>query len=60
MKPDVLVCGRLMPHVMAGLEERYTLHKPYEADDPQAFLREVGGRDPRRSPPAPSSARPPA
>jgi hydroxypyruvate reductase 2 len=44
MKPDVLVCGRLMPHVMAGLEERYTLHKPYEASDPQAFLRGVGGR----------------
>ena len=42
MKPDVLVTGRHMPHVMAGLEERYTLHKLYEADDPQAFLREVG------------------
>ena len=44
MKPDVLVNGQLVPHVMAALEERYTLHKPYEAPDAQAFLREVGDR----------------
>ena len=32
-KPDVLVNGELMPHVMAALEENYTLHKLYEAPD---------------------------
>jgi hydroxypyruvate reductase 2 len=29
---------------MAVLEENYTLHKPYEAPDREAFLRDVGGR----------------
>jgi hydroxypyruvate reductase 2 len=42
MKPDVLVNGKLMPHVMAELEKRYALHKLYEAEEPDAFLRRVG------------------
>jgi hydroxypyruvate reductase 2 len=44
MKPDVLVNGRLMPHVMEELERRYTLHKLYEADDRDALLGRVGER----------------
>jgi hydroxypyruvate reductase 2 len=44
MRPDVLACGRLMPHVMEGLEQRYTLHKLYEAEHPAPFLRAVGGK----------------
>lgn len=44
MKPDVLVNGELVPHVMAVLEDKYTLYKPYEAPDRDAFLRDVGGR----------------
>jgi hydroxypyruvate reductase 2 len=44
MKPDVLVNGMMMPHVMAALEERYTLHKLFEASDPKALLKEVGPR----------------
>lgn len=44
MKPDVLVPVRLMPYAMQALEERYTLHKLYEAKEPEAFLREVGHR----------------
>lgn len=44
MKPDVLVVGRLMPYAMKELEARYTLHKLAEAADPDALLREVGGR----------------
>jgi lactate dehydrogenase-like 2-hydroxyacid dehydrogenase len=44
MKPDVLVNGLLVPHAMAALEKGYTLHKPYEAADREAFLREVGPR----------------
>lgn len=42
MKPDVLVNGLQMPHVMEGLEAGYTLHKLFEAKDQQAFLKEVG------------------
>ncbi|HWT29486.1 MAG TPA: 2-hydroxyacid dehydrogenase [Propylenella sp.] len=42
MKPQVLVAGRLMPHVMAEIEEKYTAHKLYEAADREAFLREIG------------------
>lgn len=38
MKPDVLVNGELMPHVMAELESRYTLHRPYQAADRDAFV----------------------
>jgi hydroxypyruvate reductase 2 len=41
MKPDVLVNGKQMPHVMERLEERYTLHKLYEAKDAAEFLRAV-------------------
>lgn len=44
MKPDVLVNGELVPHAMAALEGAYTLHKPYEAADREAFLRKVGPR----------------
>jgi hydroxypyruvate reductase 2 len=44
MKPDVLVTGPLMPHVMQALEADYTLHKLHEASDPAAFLREIGPR----------------
>ena len=42
MKPDVLVNGLQMPHVMERLEADYTLHKLYEAKDKQAFLKDVG------------------
>ena len=41
MKPDVLVNGLQMQHVMEVLEKTYTLHKLYEAKDPGAFLKEV-------------------
>ena len=44
MKPDVLVNGPLVPHVMAALEENYTLHRPYEANDRKAFLQSIGDR----------------
>lgn len=42
MKPDVLVNGRQMPHVMAALERDYTLHLLHEAADRTAFLRQIG------------------
>ena len=44
MKPEVLLIGELVPHVMQELEDKYTLFKMYEADDPQAFLKEAGGK----------------
>jgi hydroxypyruvate reductase 2 len=44
MKPDVLVNGKLMPHVMQELGARYTLHKLYEADDRDMFLQRHGPR----------------
>lgn len=44
MKPDVLAVGKLSPRSMQMLEERYALHKLYEADDREAFLKEVGPR----------------
>ena len=44
MKPDVLANGLQMPHVMERLEADYTLHKLFEANDKQGFLKEVGPR----------------
>lgn len=44
LKPDVLVNGELAPAVMAVLEQNYTLHKLFEADGEDAFLRSIGDR----------------
>ncbi|MGQ7794196.1 2-hydroxyacid dehydrogenase [Faunimonas sp. B44] len=42
MKPDVLIAGSLMPHVMAALEAAYTTHNLLKAPDRQAMLEGVG------------------
>jgi len=42
MKPHVLVNGPLAPRVMAALDSDYIAHKPFEAADPGAFVREIG------------------
>ncbi len=42
MKPDVLCVLQLMPSVMEVLEERYTLHKLWLAEDRAALLTEIG------------------
>lgn len=44
MKPDVLVNGMQMPHVMEALERDFTLYKLHEAKDPEAFLKEIAPR----------------
>jgi len=44
MKPDVLVNGMQLPHVMEALERDYTLHKLHEAKDPDALLKEIAPR----------------
>jgi hydroxypyruvate reductase 2 len=44
LKPDILVPGELMPHVMAALEARYTAHMLHRAPDRDAFIRGVAER----------------
>ncbi len=40
--PQILMPAALTPHVIAALEERFTLHRLWEQDDRDAFLAEVG------------------
>lgn len=42
MKPEILMMGPMMPHVMAALDEAYTVHRLYEAKDADALLAEKG------------------
>ena len=44
MKPDVLVNGKPMPHVLEGLEQRYTLHRLFDPADTGAVLSEAAPR----------------
>lgn len=44
MKPEILIMGRMMPHVMEALESTYTAHRFWEASDKAALLSEVGPR----------------
>ena len=43
MKPNVLLVGQMMPHIMAALDAAYNVHRLHEAGDRDAFLGEVGG-----------------
>ena len=43
MKPEILQTG-LMPAIQAALEDRYVVHRLFEASDHKAFLAEVGPR----------------
>ncbi len=43
-KPDILVPRRMRDVVMEGLEARFTVHKPFEAEDPEAFLAAVSDK----------------
>ncbi len=42
MKPEILLVCQMNPHVMATLERDYEVRHYWQADDPEAFLREVG------------------
>ena len=42
MKPELVLVGPMMPHVMAALDEDFTVHRLWEAADPDALLAEVG------------------
>jgi lactate dehydrogenase-like 2-hydroxyacid dehydrogenase len=43
-RPDILVIGKPTPFVSGLIEPAFTLHKLWEAADPQAFLAEIGSR----------------
>ena len=38
MKPNVLLVGQMMPHIMAALDTAYDVHRLYEAGDRDAIL----------------------
>ena len=40
--PEVLVIGPLMDHVMAALEDRYTVHRYWQAVDAAKLVRDIG------------------
>lgn len=44
MKPDVLIAGGLLPHVMERLRERYQVHMPDDRRSMDELLKEVGPR----------------
>ena len=44
MRPEVLIIGPMMPHVMEALDENYEVHRLYETSDRDALIAEVGDR----------------
>jgi lactate dehydrogenase-like 2-hydroxyacid dehydrogenase len=42
--PDVLMLGPMMPLIRDGLEARFTVHRLWEAADPDAFLNDIAPR----------------
>ena len=43
VKPELVMVGPMMPHVMKALDRDFTVHRLWEADDPSALLNQVGG-----------------
>ncbi|HTQ82658.1 MAG TPA: 2-hydroxyacid dehydrogenase [Pseudolabrys sp.] len=43
-KPDVLLVGQKKPVMVKGLEPKVTLHYLADAKDPEAFIKEIGGK----------------
>jgi lactate dehydrogenase-like 2-hydroxyacid dehydrogenase len=44
MKPDVLVAGKLVPHVMAELHRIYAVHEPSDGKSMASLLKEIAPR----------------
>ena len=44
MKPEILMMGPMMPHVEAALDDAYTVHRLYDADDKDALIAEIAPR----------------
>ena len=42
MKPEILMVGPLTPACMDALERGYTVHRLWQAPDPDAFLKQIG------------------
>ncbi len=41
---DILMVSNMMPFIQEALDRTYTVHRLYDASDPNALLKEVGGR----------------
>jgi lactate dehydrogenase-like 2-hydroxyacid dehydrogenase len=44
MKPEILILTPIYAPALAELEREFTLHKLWNAQDPDAFIKELGGR----------------
>ncbi|MGD1879889.1 MAG: 2-hydroxyacid dehydrogenase [Kiloniellaceae bacterium] len=44
MKPELIMVGPMMPHVMEALDSDFTVHRLWEVADKKALLDEVGGQ----------------
>ena len=42
MKPEILLVYPMIPHVIASLESDYSVHRLWQAEDQEAFLKEIG------------------
>lgn len=44
MKPELIMVGPMMPHVMEALDSDFTVHRLWEVSDRKALLQEVGSQ----------------
>ncbi|GAB4363244.1 MAG: 2-hydroxyacid dehydrogenase [Kiloniellaceae bacterium] len=44
VKPELIMVGPMMPHVMEALDSDFTVHRLWEVSDRKALLQEVGGQ----------------
>jgi len=44
VKPELVMVGPMMPHVMEALDSDFTVHRLWEVEDKKALLQEVGGQ----------------
>ena len=44
VKPELVMVGPMMPHVMEALDSDFTVHRLWEASDRQALLKQVGDK----------------
>jgi len=44
VKPELIMVGPMMPHVMEALDSDFTVHRLWEVSDKKALLDEVGGQ----------------
>lgn len=44
VKPELVMVGPMMPHVMEALDSDFTVHRLWESADREALLKQVGGK----------------